>query len=181
MNILVDNKKISFSKDDFPFLVHGAEKTGSSFFSICLLANLLKAGMKTFFFSAYPMAKEEFRKQIIGYEKDTIIVDSGDEKTLIETLKNTPDLNERVVLIKNIDSYSSNLFNVTKNLNLIILSGDLDKCQFADSLIDKKFATKILFSPSEKYSQYDLSDLPKYNGKIINNTYNGMVSLDSAE
>lgn len=178
MDILIDNIKVNFSKNEFPILIHGAEKTGASFFSVCLLANLLKSGIKTFLFSAYPMAKEEFRKQTIGYEKNSIIIDSGDEQALLEALQKTSGLDERVVLIKNIDNYSVNVFNAVKNLELIIFSGDLDNCQFADSLIDKNFSTTILFSASEKYYQYDVNNLPKYHGKIISNTYNGVVSLD---
>ncbi len=181
MDILIDNKKLELTKNGFPILIHGAEKTGASFFSICLLTDLLKTGMKAFLFSAYPMAKEEFRKQIVGYEDGAIIIDSGDEQALVEALQETPDLDERVVLIKNIDNYSLNLFNAVKDLKLIILSGDLDKFKFSNSLIDENFSTKILFSPSEKYSQYDLSDLPKYSGKMISNTYNGVISLIAEE
>lgn len=179
MNILLDNKKVKFNKLDMPLLIHGAEKTGASFFSICFLANLLKDGTKTILFSAYPMAKEEFRKQISGYEKDAIIIDSGDEKVLIEMLKNIQDLKERVFLVKNIDNYSTNLFDAVKDLGLVIFSGDLDKCQFADSIIDKKLTTKIFFSSSEKYPQYELGNLPKYHGKVVGDINNGVVSLDS--
>lgn len=179
MNILLDDKKVKFNKLDMPLLIHGAEKTGASFFSICFLANLLKDGAKNILFSAYPMAREEFRKQINGYEKDAIIIDSSDEKVLIERLKNIQNLKERVLLIKNIDNYSPDIFAAVKDLELVIFSGDLDKCQFANSIINKKFTTKIFFSSSEKYPQYELSNLPKYHGKVVGDINNGIVSLDS--
>jgi hypothetical protein len=181
MSILIDNKRVNFSKTDFPMLIHGAEKTGTSFFSICLLAELLKKGMKVALFSAYPMAKEEFRKQIVGYESKAIIIDSGDEGTLIEALQDITDLNERVVLIKNIEHYSLNLFKAVKDLRLIIFSGDLDKCDFVDSLMTLSFSSQILFSSSKKYPQHDLTSLPKYRGKIIGDNYNGLISLGLEE
>ncbi|MFA4942612.1 MAG: hypothetical protein WC564_03190 [Patescibacteria group bacterium] len=177
MNILIDNKKVSFIENDFPILIHGVEKSGASFFSVCLLADLLKDGMKVLLFSAYPMAKEEFKKQIIGYEDNAIIIDSGEEQDFINTINNTSDLSERIVLIKNIDNYSSKLFDAVRDLKLVIFSGDLNKCKFADELVNKTFASKILFSPSEKYPQYDLTGLLKYHGKIFSDKYNGIISL----
>ena len=177
MNILVDNKKVNFTEDDFPMLISDADKSGSSFFSISLLATLFKSGMKVLLFSAYPMAKEEFRKQIGDNEENTIIIDSGEEQALIDSVENTPNLSERIVLIKNIDTYSSKLFDVVKNLKLIIFSGDLDKCQFADELIKKEFATKIFFSQSEKFPQEEPINLAKYCGKIISEKHEGIISL----
>jgi hypothetical protein len=181
MNILIDDKKVNFTDINLPALVHGADKTGASFFSICLLANLSKAGIKTLLFSAYPAAKEEFSKQILGYEHNAIIINSGEEEALIEALQSTSDLNERVVLIKNIEHYSSSLFKAVQGLKLIIFSGNLDKCEFADNLINMNLSSKILFSPSEKYPQYSLTGLPKYHGKIVSDMYNGVVSLDMQE
>src|SRR5680860_723742 len=106
MNVLVNNKKINFDSNDFPMLISGAEKTGSSFFSICLLAELLKNGYKVLFLSAYPMAKEEFSKQMGNKIENAIIIESGEESDLIKAIKNISDLEKRLVLIKNIDVYS---------------------------------------------------------------------------
>ena len=181
MNIVINGKKFNFSEINFPILIHGAEKTGSSFFSICLLSQAQKKGTKTLLFSAYPMAKEEFKKQISSHENDALVIDSGDEQVFIKKLQSIPDLKDRVVLIKNIDKYSLKLFNAVKDLKLIIFSGDLDKCQFADSLMGVKFYSKILFSPSKKYPQCDLTDLPKYSGKLINGYHNSVISLDLEE
>lgn len=178
MNILIDNKEADFREISFPILIHGAEKTGTSFFSICLLANLVRSGMQALIFSAYPAAKEEFRKQIIGYEDNCIIIDSGEEQVFIEALKNIRDLDDRVVLIKNIDKYTVDLFNAVSNLKLVIFSGDLDNCEFANNLVSKNISSKILFSPSEKYPQYDLVGLPQYYGKIFSDQYSGVINLD---
>ena len=176
MDILLNDHKIDFGINDFPILISGAEKIGASLFTVCMLANLLKSGNKVILFSAHPEAKEEFKSQV-GKNNKAIIIESEDENIFIETIKNIPNLSEIVVLIKNIDSYSSNLFKAIKDLKLIILSGDLDKCRFANNLLEKHFTSKIFFSYSEKYPLEELKDLPRYCGKIISYKYNGMIRL----
>jgi len=178
MNILIDNKAVSFTEKDLPLLISGADKTGTSFFSICLLANLLKNGNKVLLFSAYPAAKEEFRNQVGDNLENAIIIESGEEVDLLETLKNIPDLSQRIVLIKNIENYNLALFEAVSNLKLLIFSGDLDKCQFADKLIKKEWATKIFFSQSAKYPQARMENLEKYCGRIINQSHPGTIKLD---
>ncbi|MFA6514291.1 MAG: hypothetical protein WCT50_03335 [Patescibacteria group bacterium] len=177
MDALLDNKKIDFSLNDLPILISGAEKTGSSFFTICLLANLLKDGHKVILFSAHQAAKEEFRRQVGVDLNNALIIDSESEDDFIDIIKNTADLLERVVLIKNIDSYSQKLFDAVKDLKLVIFSGDLDKCQFADDLLKKDFSTKIFFSYSKKSPIESLKLLPKYSGKIFSEKYNGVIKL----
>lgn len=178
MNVLIDNKETSFGASDFPMLISGADKTGTSFFSICLLANLLNLGEKVLLFSAYPAAKEAFAQQIINNKEKALVVESGEEEAFLEIISSTPDLAERFILIKNIEMYSEKIFEAVKDLNLVIFSGDLDKCSFADKLIAKDFASKVFFSPSEKYPQPNLDNLPKYTGRIIGEHYNGVISLD---
>lgn len=178
MNILLNNRSLDFSAADLPILISGAEKKGASLFSVCLLANLLKTGHKVILFSAHPAAKEEFRNQVGTDSGKALIIDSESEVDFIEIIKNLPDLSERVVLIKNIDSYSRKLFAAVKDLKFTIFSGDLDKCQFADDLLKKSFGSKIFFSLSEKDPIAGLELLPKYSGRIIGEKHNGEVSLD---
>jgi len=179
MNILLDNdKKIDFSLNDLPVLISGREKTGSSSFAICLLANLLKSGHKVILFSAHPAAKEEFRNQVGANLENAMIIDSDDEDDFINIIKNIQDLSERVVLIKNIDSYSQKIFESVKNLKQIIFAGDLDSCQFADDLLKKNFSSKIFFSFSEKDPMEELKSLPRYSGKIVSEKYNGVIKLE---
>ncbi|MDD3939669.1 MAG: hypothetical protein PHF49_03410 [Patescibacteria group bacterium] len=178
MNILLDDKKIDFSLNDLPILISGAEKTGSSLFTICLLTNLVKSGHKVILFSAHLAAKEEFRNQVGSGADKALIIESESEDVFIEIIKTIPDLSERVVLIKNIDSYTQKLFNVVKDLKFVIFSGDLDKCQFADDLMNLNFESKIFFSFSEKCPVEELKELPKYFGKIIGEKYNGVIKLD---
>ena len=178
MNVLLNNQKINFDSNDFPMLISGAEKTGSSFFSICLLAELLKNGYKVLFLSAYPMAKEEFKKQIGDKIENAVIIESGEEKDIIKGIKDTTDLEKRLILIKNIDVYSYKIFDALRDLKLVIFSGDLDKCQFTDSLINKAFPSKIFFSQSEKYPHSIMPNLAKFCGEIVSKKYNGIINLD---
>jgi len=175
---LLDDQRIDFSLNDLPILISGAEKTGTSFFTVCLLVNLLKSGHKVILFSAHPAAKEEFRNQAGTDLTGALIIDSEKEDDFIEIIKTIPDLSERVVLIKNIDSYSQKLFEAVKDLELVIFSGDLDKCNFAADLLKKKFSSKIFFSYSEKEPIEELKSLPKYSGKIVSEKYNGVIKLD---
>lgn len=179
MVILIDNKKVNFSIHDFPMLIHGYCKSGASHFSVSLSADLLKNNMKVLFFTAYPEAKEEFRKEINNNETDAIIIDSGEEEVFIETLKKTPDLSERIILIKNIENYNQKLYEAVKDFKLVIFSGNIDECKFVDELKNKEFATKIFFSQSEKFPQKKSLDLPKYVARITSNKYNGLTSLSS--
>lgn len=178
MNILINDEKVDFSLNDLPILVSGAEKTGSSFFTVCLLANLLKSGHKVILFSAHPAAKEEFKNQVGNDLGNALIVNSEKEEDFIETIKNTPNISERIVLIKNIDQYSKKIFEAAKYLKYVIFSGDLDKCQFSDCLLKKRFVSKIFFSYSAKNPIEELKLLPKYSGMIIGEKYNGVIKLE---
>jgi len=178
MNILINDKKTDFLLNDLPVLISGAEKTGSSFFTVCLLVNLLKSGHKVILFSAHPAAKEEFRNQVGDNLDNALIIDSEKEEDFIEIIKNISDLSERIVLIKNIDQYSKKIFEAVKDLKLVIFSGDLDKCQFADDLIKKNFSSKIFFSYSEKNPIEKLKLLPKYSGLIFSEKHNGIIKIE---
>lgn len=178
MNILVDDKQIDFSLDDLPILISGAEKAGSSFFTLCLLANFLKSGHKIILFSAHPAAKEEFRSQVSTDLNNALIIDSENEDDFIAIIKNTPDASERIVLIKNIDQYSKKIFEAVKDLKFVIFSGNLDKCQFSDDLEKKNFSSKIFFSYSEKHPMEKLKSLPKYSGLIVSAKYNGVIKIE---
>lgn len=178
MKILANDQEVVFNKEDFPILINGADKSGASFFSISLLINLFENGEKVLLFSAYDPAKEEFRKQLDNLINDNaLIIESGDEKNFIKELDKISDLSERIILCKNIENYSSNLFNKLKDQALIIFSGDIDKCEFGEQLVNKSFKTKIFFSYPEKIQVENKIELPKYKGIIISSKYEGIISL----
>jgi hypothetical protein len=149
MNIIVNNNIIDFTHEDFPMLVFGRAfvKSGASFFSVSLMTKLFENGEKIVFFTALPPAKELFREQIGDRMNDNIIViESGDEEVFLESIDKIKDFSERIVLFKNIENYSQKLFNKLKDKELMIFSGDIDRCAFADDLLKKHFKTRIFFS-----------------------------------
>ena len=103
MKILINDKEIVFNKEDFPILITGACKTGSSLFSISLVTSLFENNNKVLFLTAYPEAKVDFRRQLGDKINDNaIIVDSGEESVFIENLYQMSDLNDIIILLKNI-------------------------------------------------------------------------------
>lgn len=181
MKILVNNEIVNFSKDDFPMFVNGKAfvQSGASFFSVSLMTKLFENREKIIFFTALPPAKELFRNQLGDRvnDKNIIIIESGDEGNFIKELDGINDLNERIVLFKNIEDYSINLFNRLKDHKFTIFSGDIDKCEFGDELVKMNFKTKIFFSYPDKFEIENKIDLPKYNGLIIGEKYNGIIKL----
>lgn len=178
MNIVVNDQTIKFNHEDFPMLISGSPSTGSSFFSIELMVNLFQNGEKVVLFSAYEQAKELFKKEVGDSTNENIlIIESGDDNKFIEELSAISDLSERIVLYKNIDNYDVKLFNQLKDRKLVIFSGNLDACQFKDELLKKEFKTKIFFSYPKDVEIEDKIELPKYCAFIINNKYQGIITM----
>ncbi len=180
MNILINDKIVNFTKDDFPILISGANKTGSSLFSITLVANLFKSGNKVLFLTAYPPAKMDFRNQLGNLlNENAIIVDSGEESVFVKKLEEIKDLENVIVLLKNMENYSTKLFDKLKDKKMVIFSGDIDECVFRNQLSNIDFKTKIFFSYPKKINIENKIELPKYNGLIISEKYNGIIKLEN--
>ncbi|MFA6586247.1 MAG: hypothetical protein WCS86_03765 [Candidatus Paceibacterota bacterium] len=178
MDILVDDKIVSFNRNDFPMLISGIPSAGSSFFSIGVMINLFKKGEKIVLFSAYEQAKDLFREQFRGdANNNALIIESGDDNLFLEQLDKIQDLSERIVLYKNIDNYDSKLFSKLKDMKLVIFSGDIDKCEFREELMKKEFKTKIFFSYPKDIEIENKISLPKYHGHIISEKYNGLIRI----
>lgn len=180
MKISVNDEEVVFNKENFPMFINGKAFTqsGASFFSVSLMTKLFEQGERVVFFTALPPAKELFMSQLDGRMNDNIIIiPTGDEEAFIKQLDEIKDLNERIVLFKNIENYSIKLFDKLKDHKHIIFSGDIDKCEFGDKLSKMNFRTKIFFSYSEKMKVENKVELPKYKGLIISQKYNGIISL----
>ncbi len=177
--IIISNKIVNFNHEDFPMLISGLTSAGSSLFSIELMVDLFKKGEKIILFSAYEQAKELFKKEMkdsFGNE-NALIIESGNDNLFIEQLNNIQDLSKRIILFKNIDNYDSKLFDKLKNNKLIIFSGNLDECKFKDELLKMEFKTKIYFSYPLGIKIENKIELPKYNGHIFSDKYNGIIKL----
>ncbi len=193
MSILVDGQRVDFHDQDFPLLISGQEGSGASYFSVGLMVNLFRQGRKIVFFTAFPAAKEEFKKALTEKElqevefidrgdhvlgRRAIVIRSGEEADFIEVMQQLQDVNDRVVLVKNMENYSVALFDQIKDKKSIVLSGDIDKCAFFAEIKNQRFSTVIFFSQPAKYPIDHFRKLKKYQGMIVSQRYHGIIGLE---
>ncbi len=163
--MVVNKKEIQFENEDLPILISGSQGTGSSLFTIHLVHQLLRSGNKILFFTAFPAAKEDFKNLLSDDElkeaefvepgeniagKQTVVLLSGNEADFLDALEQLKNTDERILLIKNIDQYSQEVFNLVMDKENVIFSGNLDETAFLEGLKEKKFATEIFFSKPAK-------------------------------
>ncbi len=190
--ILLNNEAYHISEDDLPCLIHYAPKAGGSHFSVAMVADLFLRGSKILFLTAYPMAKDNFLQQIKGEESKTafitnasqlntdaqaIILESGNEKLFLQAVEKLDDLNERVVLVKNIEVFSDAVFESCLKLQKIILSGNLDECSMKKQISEKQYKTTVVFSKSETPLKVEPPELEKYKGYLWSDGKEGLVSV----
>ncbi len=190
--IEVSTKEIvPFGVKNLPALVHGVEGSGASFFSITLAVQLHLKKQKLIMFTAYPMAKEEFFAQI-GDDKDsvfcldsiadipkaegfqTIIIKSGDENLLITFMEEFVNLLEYTLFVKNIENIKSLDVMEYAMSHPSIISGDVTKSSFAETIMEGEYKTRILLSA---LGSEDYSELEKYQAKLITADKECVVTL----
>jgi len=180
-------KEIKFTKEDLSILIHGKEHSGASLLSVTIAATLHKAGNKLCIFTAYPMAKEEFLKQILNPEDvfylededkfnealkfQTIIVQSGNIDLFINIISKYELMKDRVIFIKNIDTINIPIFKLVESYMLIV-SGDFELNLIQQYFKKITYNTKIFLSsmseeiipPLEKYQAFVKS---RFGEKVI--------------
>lgn len=189
---LLDNQPYSFTSEDLPALIHGEAHTGASLFTITLLSELYRQGEPILFLSEQEEAKDEFLKQSENpdfftlsrqediskaQEHQVIHVLKENELLLPHLLENLPDKMERVVLIKNMELFSSDTIALFYRHPLVIFSGDLNKSLDKESLLQLKFNAKFFFSPLHDDLRLTLPPLEKYQGYFLGRISQGIVSL----
>jgi len=188
--VVLNNSQFHLAAQYLPCIIHGAEHSGSSFFSVACMADLFLSGQKILFFTAYPMARDMllslttdnkdsgtiFTPDEIEKEKGkaAIIVKSGDEKLFVDTLKNLGDINDRIIFIKNIEVFSEEIYDAVSSFKKIIFSGDIDRCKFKDKLLKKDFKSIIMFSDM-KATNFKLPELGQYEGLMLGETNGGII------
>lgn len=190
-NILLNGKKFDLQFFDLPILVHGQTHSGASYFSLILLAHMVKQGVSLVFFSGYLRGSESFlalipevkevgliqRKEDIDKQKDKriIIVKSGNEELFLHILRALVD-EKRVFFIKNIEIFTTHLHELLTRKETIIISGDVERFQFKIQLMEKRFATKILFSDLPSFSIH-IPPIEKFEGIFIHQTTSGIIRV----
>src|SRR5688572_20800369 len=62
--IYLDGDELHFGAEDLPVLIHGADSSGASLYTITLAADLYASGTGFLFLCGYPMAEQEFTRQV---------------------------------------------------------------------------------------------------------------------
>ena len=191
-SILLNNKKHHFNGDNLPCLIHYLPKEGGSHFSITMVVDLFLSGSKILFFSAYPMAKDNFLQQVKGEESkvafiadeskldataQVIILESGNEELFLKAVEKISDINDRVVLVKNVEFFSEAVVSYCLKLQKIIISGNIDKCVLKKQISKKQYKTIVLFSKLETLLNINSPELEKYQGYLWSNNKKGLVSV----
>ncbi len=192
--LVLNNESYIISESNLPCLITYGEHMGGSHLSIVLIANLFLSGSKILFLTAYPMARENFLEQIGNDHSDVAFVDSiselekslnaqaiilksGDEALFLEAVKILPDLQERVVLIKNMEVFSEVILDISLTIEKIILSGNIDTCVTKEKIAKKNFKTLIAFNQPEIEIPLTVPVLEKYASFLLSDITGGVLTL----
>ncbi len=175
-------KRLTLKSSDWPFLVHGTVKSGSSFFTIALTADLIRHGQKVVCICARGEELRLLQKELnIDKSESTFSeVTSSAADTLenmqlvslfkrkgvdvITSLRALKDWSERVVVINNVeDVLTTELWEILQTHTHYVLSGDFEKLPFE---IDQQILPlQIFFSASPVHWRKQRSKLPSYIGE----------------
>ena len=190
--ILLNGEEHKINKDDLPCLVVYPEKSGGSQLSISLVADLFLRGEKILFITAFPAGKDNFIEQTkdkeekISYvtdaagldpEAQAIVLESGNEKLLLDALDKLDDVDERIIFIKNIETFNDEVFDRCLKKKNIILSGDLDKCSAKNQIAKTKYKTIIAFSKPAIPLPITLPALEKFIGYLRSEDKEGFIKV----
>ncbi len=193
--ILLNEEDYQISEGDLPALVNYGEHMGGSHLSIALTAQLFLNESKILFLTAYPMAKDKFLEQIgADHSKvafvnsisdlestknmQAIILDSGNGALFIEVAKVLPDLVERVILIKNMEVFKEEVFDICLPLERLLLSGNIDTCVAKEKIAKMNFQTIIAFNEPQAPLPITVPTLEKYTGYLSSNTKSGIIRIN---
>lgn len=192
--IILNEVEYLVTENDLPCLVTYREKAGGSHLTITIVADLFSTGSKILFLTAFPMAKDNFLKQVGGDntniamvnsvseleasgDKQVILLESGNESLFLEAVKLLPDLSERVVLVKNIEAFSADIFHACLGFNNIILSGNLDACVAKEEIIKKSFRSIIVFNKTDIPLSIEVPELEKWSGYFLGENAQGIIKI----
>lgn len=192
--ITLNNEFYNAGAGDFPYIVVYGDKSGGSHFTITLMVQLFATDSKMLFFTAFPMATDNFLGQIGSdhsnvaivknledlkkYENSqAIILDSGNEALFMEAIKELKDINERIILVKNMEAFSSDTLNACLDFNNIILSGNIDTCIEKEKIMQKTFKSIVAFTKPEISLPIDVPELEKWTGYLDGGDKKGIIKV----
>lgn len=158
------------NKEDLPVLIHGKEKHGASYFSIKLVAGFVKQGNSLIFWSAYPMAKQEFRKELNNNVPSNIIIIENENPAELNKILSEIDIGQ-TLFVKNFEIVPSKTREALLERKLLIIAGDLEKTLTKNEVL--KFPVRIFFSP---YPGIEIPTLEKYQGYMFSKDQGGIIA-----
>lgn len=190
MKAIIDvntKEEIRLKREDLPIMIHGKEHSGASLFSITVAAGLHEAGEKLYIFTAYPMAKEEFMKQIANLETvfylenevdiekalscQTVIVQSGNIDLFLKVLPLVKG--ERVIFIKNMETVQIPIYDFITDSKFIV-SGDMEVNALQKDFLSFKYNTKVFLTP---VGGKNFPHLAKYQVFLKNDTEERILTI----
>jgi len=171
---------------------------GGSHLSIVLIADLFLRGSKIIFLTAYPMARDNFLNQVgidnpniisidspeeLGeaIKAQAIIIESGNATLFLNAIKNLPDLNERIIFIKNIEIFNEEIYDACIESKKLIISGDIDECDYKDKIPNQQFKTIIAFNQPKTPIKIKIPTLEKWDSFLSSENQNGILTLENKD
>jgi hypothetical protein len=175
-------RPIDLKSADWPLVIHGKPIAGSSFFTITLVADLLRRGRRVVFFCAHGQAIRALQQELAlpapttRAKKITSSVAAQLEDMqlvtffrrpkmdMVQSLRSLRDWSDRIVVIKNAEEIlTSALWEILRPHQNLILSGDMSTLK--TTVDPQHFATTILFSDSPSTWTIQRHALPTYIGE----------------
>lgn len=153
------------TKNDLPILIHGKEGRGASFFSVKMVAEFAKKNA-LIFWSAYPMAKQEFKKELNNNVPKNVIIIENENPAELDKIISEVDTGQ-TIFVKNFELIPEEISKKLLERELLIIAGDLEKVVVKDEVF--KFPTRIFFS---NFSGIEIPNLEKYQGYIFSKNNN---------
>jgi hypothetical protein len=191
--ILLDDKPYTFTIDNLPCLIHYEQGTGGSHLSIALFAQLYRQGYKLVFICAYPQGEEKLVQMLGGYEniafvnaredfpgadaKQVVLLDNGNDSLLFDAEQMLPDYEDRIVFVKNIETFPERLIKMLLSHHNIILSGDLDESTASAFILKQHFSSLILFSKPRLPVRIRVPELETWSAYLNSPTKSGIIKI----
>jgi len=175
--ILLNKEELGIlTKEDFPMMIHGEDKSGASFYTICLAAKWFLQGNKVIFLCGYHMAQDSFEEQVgkehvgaIFYTKEK----AQEQEFRMAVSKKFED--NMLLIIKNIELFGPEELSCISNFQNVIVSGDILRSTAKNEILKKEFATKIYFS---ELPSTNLPPLAKYEAFVISKNHQGITKIE---
>jgi hypothetical protein len=107
-------------------------------------------------------------------QKNSFIYTKEETEDFKKDLK-PDDLDNTIVVIKNIELFRPDIFDLVSRISNLIISGDVSKSNLNDKILQRPFKTRVYFSSLESV---ELPKMNKYEGLVVSADYQGITKLE---